>query len=100
MHHVLRGCRFSREAWFLFATDLSPDGLVFVLNCSWPEFFEFWLPTNLLVQALDLGWSLWNNRNNCFFDATCKLPKALCVFVFSLADSYRKAQVPLQHVVD
>lgn len=91
IQHALTGCRLSRIVWSILADGVPGFDLSWTMNCFWMEFLSFWSSNVLLVKALQVGWMLWNNRNNCFFNSLCETPASINKIAISMAADYRSA---------
>ena len=76
--HTFYYCRFSNEVWRLCCPVILQRLEDFWENEDrWSHFF-LWLQNKDLVETcLNTSWLIWNNRNQCFQNNSCRMPMAL-----------------------
>lgn len=94
LDHAMLFYRFAKAVWQgLYAKVSHSSSQILIILDSWQEFISVWKNLNACDLILEVGWSLWNNRNTCYVNNVCSTFEAILVKSMKFSDEYKAAQV-------
>ena len=92
-------CRFNNEVWSMCQPNLPHiEGAMWENMSEWTRFFQRLEDSGVVDLWLIMCWLIWTNRNQCFYNSSCKRPSGIVKSANQIREDFISASIRVESI--